>query len=242
MSQIVCQSPTRRVFFHRQNWELLTQDNWVLQTVQGYLIDFTHNPHQKHQSSPIVLPQDKHGLVTQEVQDLLQKGAILESCPSSRNFVSQIFLVEKKGGGQRPVINLKALNQFVRVEHFKMEGLHLLPDLLKQGDWMVKMDLKDAYLQIPIHQNHQCHLHFVWEGKHYKFQSLPFGLSSAPRVFTKTLKPVVAFLRQIGLRLIVYLDDMLFMHANKDQLETMAPFLCRLFESLGLMVNTQKPY
>jgi len=72
---------------------------------------------------------------------------------------------------------------------------------------------------------------FVWEGKHYKFQSLPFGLSSAPRVFTKTLKPVIAWLRQIGL--LVYLDDMLFMHAKKDQLETMAPLLCRLFESLG---------
>ena len=130
MSQIACQSLTRRVFFHRQNWELLTQDNWVLQTVQGYLIDFTHNPNQSHQPQPIVLPQDKHVLVTQEVQELLQKGVILESCPSNENFISQIFLVEKKGGGQHPVINLKALNQYVRVEHFKMEGLHLLPDLL----------------------------------------------------------------------------------------------------------------
>ena len=80
---------------------------------------------------------------------------------------------------------------------------------------MVKMDLKDAYLQIPIHSNH---LQFIWEEKHYKFQCLPFGLSSAPRIFTKLLKPVVGFLRQIGLHLIVYLDDMLFMHVNKDQL------------------------
>jgi len=61
--------------------------------------------------------------VTQEVQELLQKEAIVESYPSSQNFVSQIFLVEKKWGGQRPVINLKVLNQFVQVEHFKMEGL-----------------------------------------------------------------------------------------------------------------------
>ena len=219
---------------------MLTQDNWVLQTVQGYLIDFTHNPTQSHPPQPIVLPQDKHVLVTQEVKELLQKRAIVESAPSDQNFVSKIFLVEKKGGGQRPVINLKALNQFVQVEHFKMEGLHLLPDLLQRRDWMIKMDLKDAYLQIPIHQSHQRYLHFIWEGKHYKFQSLPFGLSSAPRVFTKTLKPVIAWLRQIGLRLIVYLDDMLFMHANKDQLERLAPLICRLFESLGLMVNTQK--
>ena len=96
------------------------------------------------------------------------------------------------------VINLRALNQFVQVEHFKMEGLHLLPDLLQQGDWMVKMDLKDAYLKIPIHSSHQHLLQFIWEEKHFRFQCLPFGLSSAPRVFTKLLKPVVGLLRQIA--------------------------------------------
>ena len=138
------------------------------------------------------------------------------------------------------MINLRALNQYVRVEHFKMEGLHLVPDLLQQRDWMVKMDLKDAYLQIPIHPDHQHLLQFIWGQKHFKFQCLPFGLSSAPRVFTKLLKPVVGFLRQIGLRLIVYLDDMLFMHTNKDQLEAMAPLICKIFEALGLMVNTKK--
>ena len=70
-----------------------------------------------------------------------------------------------------------------------MEGLHLLSDLIQQGDWMIKMDLKDAYLQVPILEAHQCFLQFAWEGKHYKFQCLQFGLSSAPRVFTKLLKP-----------------------------------------------------
>ena len=96
-----------------------------------------------------------------------------------------------------------------------------------------------TYLQIPMHPSHQCHFHFVWEDKHYKFQSLLFGLSSASWVFTKTLKPVIAWLRQIGLRLVVYLDDMLFMHANRDQLETMAPLLCRLFESLLLQLEAR---
>ena len=53
MSDIVCHSLSRRAFFHRQNWAILTQDNWVLQTVQGYLIDFTHSPHlSSHISHP----------------------------------------------------------------------------------------------------------------------------------------------------------------------------------------------
>jgi len=70
--------------------------------------------------------------------------------------VSQVFLVEKDGG-QRPAINLKGLNQFVRQEHFNMKGLHLLTDLQPE-DWMAKMN---PYLQVPIHPNHTCFRTFV---------------------------------------------------------------------------------
>ena len=59
--------------------------------------------------------------------------------------LSRIFLVPKKDGGHRPIINLKRLNNFVPHHHFKMEGIHMLKDLLKQGDFMTKIDLKDTY-------------------------------------------------------------------------------------------------
>jgi len=154
--------------------------------------------------------------ITTEVAELLSKGAIVETQVTPESFISQLFLVEKKGGGQRPVINLKCLNQYVRTEHFKMEELHLLPDLLQYQDWMVKMDLKDAYLQVPIHSDHQHLLSFQWEGKTYMFKCLPFGLSSAPRVFTKLFKPLVGFLRQIGCRLIIHLDDILMLHQTRN--------------------------
>ena len=164
----------------------------------------------------------------------------METHLSPDNYVSQIFLVEKKDGGQRPVINLKGLNQFMKMEYFKMEGLHLLPVLLQQGDWMAKMDLKDAYLQVPIHPDHQSFLTFQWEQKWYKFTCLPFGLSSAPRVFTKLMKSVVGFLRQVGCRLIICLDDLLILHQDRVQLEQIIPSICQLFDSLGLIVNHKK--
>ena len=65
-------------------------------------------------------------------------------------FLSNIFLVPKKDGGQRPVINLKALNQFLHPHHFKIEGIHTLRDLVRPGDWLTKVDLKDAFFTIPI--------------------------------------------------------------------------------------------
>ena len=104
----------------------------------------------------------------------------------------------------------------------------------------MKLDLKDAYLQVPIHPDHHKFLQFQWEGKTYQFKCLPFGLSVAPRVFTKLLKPVVGLLRQMGIRMIIYLDDILILHQCIALLETLVIQVCQLFEALGLMINRKK--
>ena len=69
----------------------------------------------------------------------IEKRAICKcDVVTQRGFVSEIFLVPKKNGGHRPVVNLKALNRFIIEEHFKMEGFHMVKDLVKPGDWMTK--------------------------------------------------------------------------------------------------------
>jgi hypothetical protein len=90
-----------------------------------------------------------------------------------------------------------------------MEGTHLLRDLLQPQDWLGKIDLKDAYFVIPIWKEHRKYLRFVWKSTLLEFACLPFGLTAAPRLFTKVMKPVVALLRRAGIRLIIYLDDLL---------------------------------
>jgi hypothetical protein len=93
----------------------------------------------------------REGRVMQaEIQSMLQKQAISLVEESSKSFYSQMFLVPKKDSRQRPVINLKKLNQSVKTEHFKMEGIHMLKDLPRAGDWMAKIDLNDASFMIPI--------------------------------------------------------------------------------------------
>ena len=64
-----------------------------------------------------------------------------------------------------------------------MEGIHLTQMLLQEDDWMVKLDLKDAYFAVPIHLADRKYLTFQFRSTIYQFECLPFGLSSAPRVF-----------------------------------------------------------
>ena len=69
---------------------------------------------------------------------------------------------------------------------------------------------------------------------------MPFGLNVAPRVFTKLLKPFVAWLRGQGIRLIIYLDDILIMASSAELVKQHKQITIRLLESLGFLINYDK--
>ena len=83
---------------------------------------------------------------------------------------------------------------------------------------MLKIDLKEAYSVVPIKEIHRKFLRFQWDQTLYEYSALPFGLAEGPRVFTKIMKPVIGILRKLGIRLIIYLDDMLIMAESIEKL------------------------
>ena len=159
---------------------------------------------------------------------------------STKGFYSNMFMVPKKDGGQRPVINLKHLNRFVKSEHLKMEGLHTVKALIQKNNSLAKVDLKDAFFMVPIAQQHQHLLLFTVGTKTFQFKCLPFGLCTAPRVFTKVLKPAIELLRAIGIRLVIYMDDMLIMAHSNQMLREQIYQVLFLIENLGFIINSKK--
>ena len=82
---------------------------------------------------------------------------------------------------------------------------------------MALIDLKDAYFTVPIAKNHRKYLRFKWHNKLFEFTCLPFGLACAPRVFTKIMKPLVAYLRLMGHESCDYIDDSLLIGAKAEE-------------------------
>ena len=79
-----------------ENWALITQDPWVLQTIQGFQLPLVSQPTQATAPPQLQLSLAQQDLVLTEVQAMIEKGAISVVQPDQRGFVSQIFVVLKK--------------------------------------------------------------------------------------------------------------------------------------------------
>ena len=120
------------------------------------------------------------------------------------------------------------------------EFIHLLKDFLKPNYFMTKLDMRDAYYSIPIDKQSRRYLQFIFQGKLRQFKVLVFGLSTAPRIFTKVMKPVVVFIRARGILIIIYLDDILRAAPTFEECNRNTLFVIDLLESLGFRINGKK--
>ena len=165
---------------------------------------------------PTPIPSDplkRHALEV-EISSLLLKRAvhIVPDQGTRTGFMSTFFLVPKKGADiRRLILNLKPLNPFIRPKRFRMETLWAILESIDTPAWGLSLDLRDAYLQVPIRAKHRKFLRFLYNGTLYEFVGLPFGLSTSPRVFICMVRAIGAALWRRRLLIFQYLDDWLIM-------------------------------
>ena len=229
---------------HIGEWEKITADSWVLDTIRsGYRLEFTSPPPTGGRVHTTPLPTDpvKAAALRRELEDLKQKRAVIPlPKTSNKPFMSTFFLAPKKGNKWRPIINLRPLNRLIRPLKFKMETLRSILPHLSRNMWATSVDLSDAYLHIPIHPEHQHFLAFSVEGETFQFRALPFGLSTAPRVFTRVTRVVAAFLRRQGIQIFMYLDDWLIVAHDYDTAKRHTDVVVQTASRLGWLVNREK--
>ena len=151
-----------------------------------------------------------------------------------------IFLINKRTGKLRLIIDLSVLNHSVYTETFKMETQRKVRNAVQLNDWAFSLDLMDAYLHIPIHHRSHKYLRFTLRGRVYQFKALPFGLSTSPFMFTRLMVVIATFLRRRAITLNPYLDDWLARNQNRRKLLEHRQFIMSLINSLGLKINYEK--
>ncbi|KAI8428150.1 hypothetical protein MSG28_002397 [Choristoneura fumiferana] len=110
---------------------------------------------------------------------------------------------------------------------------------------MATVDLKEAYLLIPMAECSQKYLRFHFEDDHsdivtFEFKAMPYGLSVAPRTFTKIMREVMTHLRSQGHKSIFYLDDILCIGDDYDECSRNVTETVKLLTDLGFVINFKK--
>ena len=139
----------------------------------GYKPQFLAEPFQSFQPKTSVRNQQEAKIIQEEIDTPLEKEAVEPIPHRQAKFVSTLFLVKKKSGGFRPVINLKSSftqnsvhshrNQFIHTEHFTMETITNLRTMLSENDWIVTIDISDAYLIIPLDEEFKDYVAFRYQ-------------------------------------------------------------------------------
>ena len=99
----------------------------------------------------------------------------------------------------------------------KVQNGNTIRTFLIPGEWVSSINLADAYLHIPIHPNSRKYLRFCHRSQVFQFTSLPFGLATAPQVFTMIVKEVKLMALSRGIRLHQYLDDWLIRAQSQEE-------------------------
>ena len=159
--------------------------------------------------------------------------------PGTPGFYFRLFLVPKKSGKLRTVIDISLRNQFINKQHFKMETVKSVRQSIMVNDWAVSIDLTDAYFHVPIHPRSRKYLRLVYEHQVFQFTALPFGMSLSVD-FHKINECNSSTLTTTCVSLFPYLDNWLIRYLIRNRLISHIKFTLQMVQNLGFIPNLKK--
>lgn len=182
------------------------------------------------------LPHSQRQVVEEQIKEMLEQG-VIENSRSPWN--SPLFLVPKKNGQFRPVIDFRQVNEVTEDERFPLPVLKDLLMSLGQGNkFFSSLDLVSGYWQVPMAPESRAVTAFSTPQGHFQWKRMPFGLKSAPITFQRMMNTI--FAEEIGKDVYVYLDDVIICGKDlRSHLGSLESVLLKLRDS-GLKAKLTK--
>ena len=139
----------------------------------------------------------------------------------------------------------RTLNPYIKDQKVKLESLDIAEQMVSQNDYQTCSDLDSGYWHLPVHPDHKkyvgCHvildngeiIYFVWN-------VLFLGIKSAVYIFTKILKPHCSYLRSLGIKHSIFIDDQRVLAATYDLCKQHTAIALDIFKRAGWIVNLEK--
>lgn len=231
-------------------WLRMGVSPWVSDTVEnGVKTVWTTTPTPFWSAEYPLAPADE-AFMASEIQRELDAGYILEVTQQKDLdelvCVSSAF-VTNQANKPRKVLDYSHVNDYQELSSCKYETLPELAQSLRPGDALLSWDIKDAYHHLVIRPEDRKYLAFRALGRVFIPVTMPFGLRIAPFTWTKVMRPVVQYLRELGFRILAYVDDfggappaLPGQAATAAQARAAYQLVERLFGELGLKLHPTK--
>jgi ribonuclease HI len=230
-----------RLYRRRMRWGLIGGENLV---VNGILEDWEDGPPPQQLQIPHqpLYVGGKDIQMRRELQEEVDLG-IAQWCPNAKvKYLLRSFLIPKTGGEFRKILDCTPINEYIRDLKFKMEDQRTVAQVLQRNMWGVTVDITKAFHHIRVGEELRPYLCTRYHHHIAQYLSMPFGLKSAPRIFSRIMHHCISVARREWplLTFIQYMDDILILALEEQQLREFAPQFIQFLKDLGWLINKKK--
>ena len=220
-------------------WEKIDTPYYIKKWLkEGVTVPFISEP-PPIECENYILSEEQEKFIDSKVTEYILNGQISQVLEKPR-CLSPLGCASKKGSDKwRVISDMRNVNKYIKVPKIKYEDLSELPSVIKNNDAYATVDLKDGFNNIVIRQDFRTYFGFKWRNKYFCWNVLNFGCSIAPYLFAKILRPVVSYLRNCGIRCILYVDDFLLL-GPKETLPLDIELVVDTLMDLGFKINYEK--
>ena len=255
LQQQVFQKKWFEMLHPTQKWENRSQSKhhqvytWVS---TGLTYPFNKN-HSMKKKQPFIKPfpasTPAESLLYQNaIQDMVDNGAAVLLPPTIKGISEKgvlyhpSFLLKQKDK-IRPIVHFSiptGLNHRLLPEKFKMETVASAIQLAAMYPWAAKFDIRSAYFHLFLNPKLWKLCRFKMLNKILEARTLLFGMSPGPQMWTKITKQPIMILRQQGIIIVIYIDDILVMGRTEAECRCNLMTAIKLFQDLGFLIKWEK--
>ena len=178
------------------------------------------------------------------IQEYIQQGAAKEVQMQGTAYLVPWFVLKKQelGGGEkiRLISDCRAVNKYLSPKPFKLDHWKDIFPCLRQGDFAVKLDLKDAYFHLELSEKIKPFVRLLIGDRVFQMEGACFGLSTLPQLWMKVMGVFLKKWRAQGLQVFIYLDDILLVGRSKDLVQRQLHIMLEDLDTAGMGLNSKK--
>ena len=243
-----------------KEWRAITSNSYVLSIVAtGYSMrrewsSLGEPPPCIKRNNPNC--QNHRTFISGAVADMLAMGVVRKRTLEQVHTCLPLNVDVKKSNGKlRLIFDGRYVNIYMLRKHFKMEALHAQGRTVFGGcRYGFIADLSFAYHHLQVREEDWKYLCFQWDdveaemlpdGSYpqvfYSFCAIPFGITSAPRVFTEVIREIVAHWRkEHGVRILPWIDDLTGGDVTYERTAWVSRYIVAHLQQLGWIIQQKK--